>query len=803
MSLRLMTKYTFLLIFCLATGGAIVGCNPDAEDNQSTTPMTCGNGELDDGEVCDGGRLGEATCESQGLYSGKLSCSANCLELDTSDCLTCQPKTCAELGGQCGSVDDGCGGTVECGCSGELSCGGGGTPDVCGATCAAGCPDGFTCNNEGVCTGASDPIIVNMPAVTVTLGATVNGRSPRPDSNCTSGENGLAKIGFQSLRPRFHRDRRGEIFEESGDYRAYPLPCDGSPLQVMIPQDTYDVTVMGYHSTDMPAPIWPYPVQDTLEIDTDMDIDADMPTAAVTLPAYAKVNGEIPPDNGCVLPDDATGLEGNASIRLTSLTTGSTRSYDLSCDGSAETIVLPQDTYSVLVTNGWGSTPGTYYAYESLEIDDDISLTANMVTGADANIANVTFDTKLDGLTPDPADFGCDSSREHLAKITLNSLTRDFERQFSVLPCDESPAESYEVPKDTYRVSVRFESSSEGTPPQIAYQAHDSFVVDDDMTIAVDVPTAMVTLTPKIDGHILQPVDNCDNGPNVNANPGANNNSGERFYSLATFRLTNLASGYSWSYEMPCADTSKVVRLPLGDYRISIESFHATNGLSDWSFRTHESLAVGTDMTVVADMPTATVSLVAQIDGHAPEPGDECGAGTNTLAKITLRSLTTKYARKYNLPCDGSPREGIRVPKNTYRVTVENNHSADLPDEPYQSHASLVVDDDMAITANIPMVTVNLLAQVNGHAPQPDSTCAPGTNGLTEITMRSLSTDSVHKFDSPCDGGPLEVTIPQDIYNVRIKNARAEEMPDWDSDLGTEEANVGWNYEAIQRIEIR
>jgi hypothetical protein len=45
------------------------------------------------------------------------------------------PKTCQQLGKNCGTVDDGCGGKVQCGsCVAPEVCGGGGD-NVCGTVC--------------------------------------------------------------------------------------------------------------------------------------------------------------------------------------------------------------------------------------------------------------------------------------------------------------------------------------------------------------------------------------------------------------------------------------------------------------------------------------------------------------------------------------------------------------------------------------------------------------------------------------------------------------------------------------------
>lgn len=48
------------------------------------------------------------------------------------DAVECVPTVCADTGGRCGAVDDGCGGTIECGCREGTTCGGGGVPGRCG-----------------------------------------------------------------------------------------------------------------------------------------------------------------------------------------------------------------------------------------------------------------------------------------------------------------------------------------------------------------------------------------------------------------------------------------------------------------------------------------------------------------------------------------------------------------------------------------------------------------------------------------------------------------------------------------------
>jgi hypothetical protein len=120
---------------------------------------------------------------------------------DLSSCLTpspppsCTPKSCIELGKNCGFVSDGCGGIQSCGsCTAPDTCGGGGTPSVCGSTCtqktcaSAGATCGIigdgcggtlncgTCTSGSVCGGGGTPNVCGTPACTprscASIGAT-------------------------------------------------------------------------------------------------------------------------------------------------------------------------------------------------------------------------------------------------------------------------------------------------------------------------------------------------------------------------------------------------------------------------------------------------------------------------------------------------------------------------------------------------------------------------------------------------------------------------------------------------------
>jgi len=65
--------------------------NSDTEPNACRTTCTlpsCGDGVVDDDEACDDSNLGGSTCASEGFTAGLLSCASSC-ELDFTNCTTC------------------------------------------------------------------------------------------------------------------------------------------------------------------------------------------------------------------------------------------------------------------------------------------------------------------------------------------------------------------------------------------------------------------------------------------------------------------------------------------------------------------------------------------------------------------------------------------------------------------------------------------------------------------------------------------------------------------------------------------
>ena len=125
-----------LVTACVDGDGCCPASCTAAYDDDCEPTATCGDGVVDDGETCDGNcpascddanacttdtRNGAAaSCNVQCSHTaistcanGDGCCPAGCTNQNDDDC-ACVPKTCAELGAQCGSVSNGCGQTMNC-----------------------------------------------------------------------------------------------------------------------------------------------------------------------------------------------------------------------------------------------------------------------------------------------------------------------------------------------------------------------------------------------------------------------------------------------------------------------------------------------------------------------------------------------------------------------------------------------------------------------------------------------------------------------------------------------------------------
>jgi hypothetical protein len=307
----------------LGFGPGTLGCSANCAEFDTSgcgALATCGNGDIDDQEVCDGSALGAATCQTLGLGSGSLGCASNCQQYDTTgcsdgctpDCSTtecgpdpvcgtdcggcaddeqctmggmceCLPTTCDAAGAQCGEIDDGCGGTLDCGgCPGAQTCGIGGA-NTCGCDSV---PDGGTLN-------------VDVPVVDITFGITIGGQTPNATNTNADDEGGLILVDTTT----------GERIDLPDAYNGavtYPL------TRPVVP-GTYDI----YYYNAGTTSFWPVNtnalLMEGVDLTSSKTVNVDVPVVEITFDLT--IGGQTPnatntnadDEGGLVLVDLETG----------------------------------------------------------------------------------------------------------------------------------------------------------------------------------------------------------------------------------------------------------------------------------------------------------------------------------------------------------------------------------------------------------------------------------------------------------------------------------------------------------------
>jgi hypothetical protein len=142
-----------------ASGGLFFGDGGDGNHNCVSTceDLNANCGYVTD-TLCDGALIQCGTCKKAGEFCGGDGPSRCGTGLNgdagacSGDCMSCTPKTCADLGFTCGPAGDTCGGKLDCGPSTcpilGFTCGGGGKIGECG--CSGACSNVPDCSAKPI-----------------------------------------------------------------------------------------------------------------------------------------------------------------------------------------------------------------------------------------------------------------------------------------------------------------------------------------------------------------------------------------------------------------------------------------------------------------------------------------------------------------------------------------------------------------------------------------------------------------------------------------------------------------------------
>ena len=235
------------------------------DTSQCGKSVTCGNGEIDSGEVCDGSALNGRTCEHEGFEEGELKCADDCKSFDTSDCYTpCVP---------------------ECG---DRVCG---LDPVCGESCGECTGDWEICNNASQCEKTCDlepietetTVNINLETVNISGEITLDG-----------------SIVPNNTKQYYETERRGSIgFVNKDNGNSYYVSIGSSgkaAFSVTLFKGTYDI-VFNPGSSDYQNvfPNLNVNLENDVVLDSDSVQNFNLETATVS--GKVTINNATMPDN--------------------------------------------------------------------------------------------------------------------------------------------------------------------------------------------------------------------------------------------------------------------------------------------------------------------------------------------------------------------------------------------------------------------------------------------------------------------------------------------------------------------------
>ncbi len=350
-------------------GSGNLGCQLNClgfDSSNCSGPATCGNGQKDGVEVCDGPDLGGATCESAGFGTGPLACASNCIVFDTSGCV-CAPA--------CGGLE--CGLDPQCG----ESCG----DCALGASCEAGkCVE--ICDLPRLLTNKT--LDLDAKTVMITGKVTLNGAAMPNDGKLDGQTRG---------RLRFRNVETGDDYDiDFGETGAVTY-------SVTLFAGVYDVYIHGNYET----------VQSVLPGARDMKVQTGLSLVASKTADFdaktLKLSGNVTL-NGAAMPND-TKLDGQSRgrLRLRNMETFDDYDIDFAETGAitySQTIFAGM--YDIYVHGNYETVQSVLPGARDMIVQKNLALSTTTTKDFDAktlklsgsvtlNGASMPNDTKLDG----------------------------------------------------------------------------------------------------------------------------------------------------------------------------------------------------------------------------------------------------------------------------------------------------------------------------------------------------------------------------------------------------------------------
>lgn len=676
----------------LGLGTGNVGCQLNClgfDTSNCSGPATCGNGQKDGAEACDGSDLGGATCESAGAGTGTLACANNCIMLDTSGCV-CAPV---------------CGG-LECGLDPQ-----------CGQSCGE-CAIGSTCET-GKCIEICDlPRLVkdttlDLDAKTVTLTGkvTLNGATMPNDTKLDGQPRG---------RLRFHNILTGDDYDiDFGETGAVNY-------SVTLFAGVYDVIVYGNYDTLQTV----LPGNRNMKVESGVELMAsgtrDIDAKTLTLSGKVTLNG-------ATMPND-TKLDGQTRGRLRLRNTELYEDYDIDF-GETGAVNYSQKMfagiYDVYVHGNFDTVQSVLPSNRDMMLQRNLALTTTMTKDFDARTVKLSGNVTLNGATM-PNDTKLDGQDRGILVVYNIDTGDEYEFEFG----ETGPA-AYSLTTFAGLYNVYIHGNYDTV--QSVLPSNQNTLVQKELALTTTTTRDFDAKTLTLSGKVTLNGADMPNDTKLDGQP------------RGRLRWHNVETGDQ--YEINLGETGPVTytqKLFAGLYDVYIHGNYDTVQTvlpSNRDMKVHNDLPFTTTTTMDFDAKTLTISGKVTLNG-ATMPNDTKLDG-QPRGRLRFRNVDTLVDDDIDLGETGAVMYSRKLFAGLYDVYIHGNF--DTVQSVLPSNQQMMVEKRLAlattITKDFDAKTVTLTGKVtlNG-APIPNDTKLDGVS-RGGLRLVNVETYNIHDID--------------------------------------------------------
>ena len=629
------------------------------DTSQCGASASCGDENIDSGEVCDGKNLNGRTCEDEGFEQGDLACSSDCRSFDTSDCYTpCNP---------------------ECG---DRVCG----PDpVCGESCGECTGDWEICNSAGQCEETCDlePVTENKVLDIDLETFTVSGKVTL---------NGLTMPG--NTKEYYEEETRGSIiFRNTDSNDSYYISIGSSgeaTFNVTLFKGTYDVSFNPNSSS----------YQDVLP-DLNMNLESGVLVEGTLMKNFnletVQVSGELTINNA-QMPDNTKEYyetESRGGLYFTNADSGDSYYISINSTGKASfSEEIFKGTYNVSFNPNNESYQNAVpdlnmKLEEGLVINDTLMKTFNLDT------ARVSGIISLNGTTM-PNNTKEYYETESRGGVSLANADSGDSIYISIGAAGQGEY-SAKIYKGTYNISFSPNNSSyQNVLPDLNLKLEDNVVINDTTSKNYNLQTAQISGKINLNGDTMP--NNTKAYYETEARGGVvvkNRESGDDLY------ISINASGTA-SYN---ATVFK------GSYDISFNpnSSSYQDVLPDLNMKLEKEVSVQDTTIKNYNLETANISGTVSLNGNTMPNNAKEYYETEARGGLNFKNKESGDSVYISLGSSGEAAFDVELFKGTYDVTLNPNSESYqdvLPD--IELFLDSKVDVTSTVTRNYSLKTVTV-----------------------------------------------------------------------------------------------